>query len=430
MRVCGRFTGKRAGVDGFSRDARGNVAIIFALVLVPVLVLIGLALDTGRAMLAAKTAQGALDASALAAAQALTRSGADDDEIARVANDYFRANGGDKVAFASFGPLSVTSDRATGAVTVAIDTVVPTTLGALAQVEEISMRRSSTAVMGMSEIELGLMLDVTGSMDERGKLQALKRATNDLFDTLIPDGGRDGRVRIGLAPYSAAVNAGRYADAVSGGESRDDCVVNRDGRDTDTDRAPVRNAYFRSIQQARDEFGGRRGRNSYNYYACPDAEVLPLTSDKARLSSTVNGYNATGRTAGHLGIAWAWYLLSPDWGSVWGAGAAKPYGTKDLIKAVVLMTDGEFNAAYAGSDDQSAASRESFRRAESLCENARREGVVIFSVAFDLRDEDAERALSDCASSENYFFRAESEDELRRAYRNIAIKLNELRISK
>ena len=42
----------------------------------------------------------------------------------------------------------------------------------------------------------------------------------------------------------------------------------------------------------------------------------------------------------------------------------------------------------------------------------------------------AEDALPDCASSSRFFYRAENEEELRRAYRDIAIKLTKLRFSK
>jgi hypothetical protein len=58
------------------------------------------------------------------------------------------------------------------------------------------------------------------------------------------------------------------------------------------------------------------------------------------------------------------------------------------------------------------------------------EDIVVFSVAFDLCQPRAEDALSGCASSSRFFYRAENEEELRRAYRDIAIKLTKLRLSK
>jgi hypothetical protein len=45
-----------------------------------------------------------------------------------------------------------------------------------------------------------MALDVTGSMGSAGKLDALKAAAQDLFDILLPDGGKPHKVRIALAP--------------------------------------------------------------------------------------------------------------------------------------------------------------------------------------------------------------------------------------
>ena len=157
----------------------------------------------------------------------------------------------------------------------------------------------------------------------------------------------------------------------------------------------------------------------------------PLTSDKRRLSRIVDGYRADGWTAGHLGIQWAWNLVSPKWSGIWsGESRPKPYGTANLIKAVVLMTDGEFNSAYTGRPGFEQMTRESYSHTDELCRKIKDEEVVVFSVAFDLREPRAEEALSNCASSDKFFYRAENEEELRRAYQDIAIRLTKLRLSK
>ena len=411
-------------LEHFARDKRGNVAILFGLLIIPVLVCMGLAIDGLRALNAATTAHNALDASALAAARAMTKGGLSDSEIADVAQQYFRANveGSGKVSYSAYGPLDVHTDRNTGAVTVSVDTSVETTLGQLAHIDQITMHRSATAVMGLNDIELGLMLDVTGSMNRNNKLRALKRATSDLIDTLIPEGPNADKVRIALAPYSEQVNVGRYADLVSDARNRTGCVAERRGASQNSDDAPSRANGFHVVT--------RREQRRYRRGACPPARIEPLTSDKVRLLDIVDGYRAQGWTAGHLGIQWAWNLISPRWSGVWPGGATpQSYGQKDLIKAVVLMTDGEFNTAYTGGASQPAMEIESYDHTRELCQKMKRQGVVVFTVAFDLRAARAEEALEDCASEPDLFLRAENEEELRRAYRNIAIKLTELRIS-
>ena len=54
------------------------------------------------------------------------------------------------------------------------------------------------------------------------------------------------------------------------------------------------------------------------------SEVMPLTSDVDALKAKINGLSASGGTAGHLGTAWAWYTLSPNWASLWPT--AEPAG--------------------------------------------------------------------------------------------------------
>ena len=409
----------------FREDRSGSIAMLFGLFLVPVIMLLGLAIDGLRTLNATTTVTGALDAAALAAARAMTEGNLTDAEVTEVAEKFFLANarGAGKVSYSIFDPLEVTTDRTANEVTVAVNAYVPTTFSKIANINEFSIRREATAAAGLSDIELGLMLDVTGSMNRNGKLRALKNATKDLIETIIPEGPGAERVRVALAPYSEQVNVGPFAGAVSDAPNPGGCVVERRGADMNRDTAPGGGSLFHVV--TREE--ARR----YDRGRCPDAELLPLTSDKRALTRMVDGYRANGWTAGHLGIQWAWNLISPRWSGVWpGASRPNPYGQADLIKAVVLMTDGEFNTAYTGAPGRGAMTAESYDHTRALCRNIKDEDVIVFTVAFDLRAQSAEDALSDCASSEDYFFRAEDEEELRRAYRDIAIKLTQLRLSK
>lgn len=445
---------------GFAQDERGNIVILFAFLLVPMLLAVGLAIDSLRALNAATTTANALDAAALAAARAMADGNLSDADVRTEALRFFEANvksnsgtseiqpqarssfaasfaadasggakgSGSSASGSSHSGFDVKANRETGEVTVAVDTIVPTTLGQLANISEFKFRREATALAGVGEIELGLMLDVTGSMNRRGKLDALKKATSDLFEIIIPEGRYADRVRIGLAPYSTQVNMGRYANRVRDRNSSARCVVERENGFLNTDAAPSGNDLFNVLTEEQiEEFEDLRNQQP----ACPDAEILPLTSDKGELLRTVNSYRARGYTAGHLGIQWAWNLVSPKWGGVWGGGSRpKDYGAKDLIKAVVLMTDGQFNSAFTGRIADQAMKAESFGHADDLCRNMKREGVVVFSVAFDLRHHDAREALEDCATNGDFFYRAENEKQLRAAYRDIAIKLTQLRLSK
>ena len=61
------------------------------------------------------------------------------------------------------------------------------------------------------------------------KIDGLKVAFETFANKLIPTTPIAGqKVRIGLAPYSAAINLGPYAAAASNNQSKDGCVTERE----------------------------------------------------------------------------------------------------------------------------------------------------------------------------------------------------------
>jgi hypothetical protein len=267
-----------------------------------------------------------------------------------------------------------------------------------------------------------MALDITGSMSESLggdiKINALKKAFALFADQVIPDRPIGGySARIGLAPYSYSINLGAYASAASNNRSLDGCVTERaSGQFNDnTDRFYVAADGKRNV----DPTSG--GAN----YQCLSSRLSPLSSDKDALERAVNAYTADGSTGGHFGIQWAWNLVSDNWAGVWG-GTSAPASYSEvtkgkLIKAVVLMTDGEFNTAYHGgkSSDQAIA----------LCTAMKKKGIVVFSVVLG-NEPEAMKTLQSCATpGAGYFVNATNPQELQAAFSNFATKLTQLRIS-
>jgi hypothetical protein len=250
---------------------------------------------------------------------------------------------------------------------------------------------------------------------------------------MLPDNGASSDVRIGIAPFSAAVNAGPYAALITNNKSKDGCAVERAGADawTDADASVLGQelkAGFKSTPDI-DPTEGKPTDNKGNptAYYCPQDTVLPLTNDKQSLKDKVNGFKANYWTAGHLGTQWGWYLVSPNWGNVWPAASApKAYGTKNLVKAIVVMTDGIYNTAYNNGDT-------SADQAITLCKNAKAQGIVVYTVGF-TSPKGAEATLKACATAdphtgEPYYYHAQSQAELTAAFKDIAVKLGQLRLS-
>src|SRR5690606_27054769 len=120
--------------------------------------------------------------------------------------------------------------------------------------------------------------------------------------------------------------------AASSGSAPDACATERKGKFQYTDDNPAKGLINRD----------------YRLETCPQSALIPLTADKQQLFASIEGFQAQGHTAGHIGIQWAWYMVSPIWKKYVPAGSiADPYGKKTR-KFVIIMTDGEFNTAYAG----------------------------------------------------------------------------------
>jgi Flp pilus assembly protein TadG len=408
------------------QDENGAIAIVFALCLLVVIFMIGAALDTGRAVQASGHVASALDAASLAAAKAMAEDDKSASEARDIAERVFAAHineAGNGLVWSNFrGEIS----KPDGRVKIFVDTSVPTTFTRVFGYKGIDMRRSATAIYKLRDLELALVLDVTGSMGDDGKIDTLKLAAKELVDIVLEDDFNP-HTRVSLAPYSAAVNVGAYAAAATNEMVRlDNCVLERNAfGHAYREDAPGPGRYFGYVPDAvslPDDIDPTSGAQpGFNAYMCPDAVILPLSNSRTQIKDQIESFNVNGWTAGHLGAAWGWYLLSPEWSSIWPAASRpKAYEAPNLTKAVLFMTDGEFNTAYAHEDSAPAAIK--------LCDEMKLKNIVIYTIAFKAPEE-AAATLRTCATSEGHFFDAESSDALRDAFKSIAGQLSALRIS-
>jgi Flp pilus assembly protein TadG len=406
----------------FRRSEDGAIAIIFALSVSVLVMMAGLAIDIGRVLHAAAKMTSALDAAALSAAKSMREGGLSDEDVKQVAERYFQLNfSGSGVNYTVTGDLGVSINRDANSIELSILGQVPTLFARIAGIEQFTVPRSATAIYESKDVELALQLDVTGSMAGR-KLADLKLAVSDLLDKMLPDEGTTNKVRIGLAPFSAGVNAGPYAAAVTEGRATDGCVYERRNLADQSSEAPATGA---QSLKARSDLSGR------SIQACPgNATIVPLSESRSALWSAVDAYRDGGTTAGHLGTAWAWYLLSPEWSSLWPtASRPAPYRDGRTIKAVVLMTDGSYNTIGGiNSGDSSATARQVSTIAVETCEAMRAQGIRVYAVGFQAPAAALE-TLRSCASSASSYFDATNGDQLRNVFRAIATELNNLRLS-
>jgi hypothetical protein len=315
--------------------------------------------------------------------------------------------------------------------------------GIIGSRETVDINRSSKVVFDRKTVELTMVLDITGSMNAGTKLKDMKDAAKDVIDELYNASLDENSVRIALAPYSASVNAGDLADQVTAplpvpvtkcsykpkkgepcldlaGAAIDTCVIERKGVNAFTAAAPVGVDVLPVVPTT-----------PYGNYTCPGSTVVPLSgkSDQATIKTILDSYVATGSTAGHIGTAWGWYLLSPEWANLLGAGAPAAYGDAD--KSMIIMTDGVFNTSYqsGGSTSSTTQADESYAQFDSLCNGIKASGIRVFTVGFALNDPRALAALSSCATDKSTYFDAKTGNDLKDAFHSIAQKLNTLRVA-
>lgn len=172
--------------------------------------------------------------------------------------------------------------------------------------------------------------------------------------------------------------------------------------------------------------------------------VTPLTSNKTRLNTAIDNLSTGGATAGQLGAAWGWYMISPNFKDVWDDETEnKPanYDEDDLVKVVVLMTDGEFNeqSCMGISTDNLSSAYEAancdgqtpFQQAQTICTNMKAADVVVYTVGLELgTSTDTINFLTNCASNPQYAHLASDTAELQVAFKKIAQSISRLRLSK
>lgn len=436
---------------GLAKREDGAVAVQFAMLLVPMAVMVFGAVDVSRASGEKARLQDALDAATLAAARS---SETTDAGLKLVGDKVLVADlAASKAALASSsyhleGTKIIATARAT----------MSTTIANLWMDGDMTVGATSEVTRSSNNIEVALALDVTGSM-AGSRITDLKAAAKDLVDLVVQDQQTPYYTKVALVPYSAAVNVGTYAASVRGAVTTgtcttpgcasfkftnasgslktfaiSNCVTERAGGEAYTDAAP-------SVA-----FLGRNYPSSAN--PCLSSTITPLSTDRAALKSKIDGLSAAGSTAGHIGLAWGWYMVSPNFASLWPT-ASQPaaYGADRLLKVVVLMTDGAFNTTYcngvisrdSGSGSGSSADHincnapngDAFSQARTLCANMKAQGVIIYTVGFDVgAAADAEAIVRECATDADHVYLPSTGADLRTAFHAIGEDISRLRISR
>jgi Flp pilus assembly protein TadG len=163
----------------------------------------------------------------------------------------------------------------------------------------------------------------------------------------------------------------------------------------------------------------------------------PLTADKNVLFAESAALRHYLYTAGHLGTAWAWYLLAPDWGYLWPEAENVPseYNAENTLKVAILMTDGEYNrefcnGVWASTIHNCNAPASSTNQARELCTRMKAEGITIYTVGFNISANSSPAiTMRNCASDLSKYFLPATGEELVQSFAEIGQNITDLRLS-
>jgi Flp pilus assembly protein TadG len=536
---------------GVAWDRRGGVATFLAAMIIPLVAFTGLAVDTARGYLMKSRLNYALDAAALAGGREMA------DEVKRDAaiEKFFKANFPDGYMGATIDGPIINADPVEKTIQLSASADMETSLMRVLGIQSMAVAASTEVKLSSRNIEVAVVLDITGSMAGT-KIDDLKAAATDLVDIVVQDQQTPHYSKVALVPYSMGVNVGSYADAVRGpvesakaitGATKTSPVVitapahgfvngnkvvivdvngmtqvNSTTSGTEytvtsatTNTFALRNAansanidgtgystytsggtvgrmcttpgcqYFKFDADSgadrihristcvTERIGGEAytdvapstsyvGLNYPNYpygisvptvanrHLCVSNQIVPLSSDKTLLADEINNFVAAGSTAGHIGIAWGWYMISPNFAYLWPDADQKPadYDAPELLKVAVIMTDGEFNTIYnsgviaqnSGSNSGSANykinadgsnGQSSLDQAELLCAAMKTAKVEVYTIGFQVGSSAAvQQTLSNCATDASHAYLAADGDELKTVFKTIAMNISRLRLSK
>jgi Flp pilus assembly protein TadG len=308
-------------LENWRSDQSGNVAIVFAMMAVILMVAVGAAVDVGRWLHARDQTISAVDAALLAGGRALQTNSTDTASALAAAQKYYAQNTASR--------LPVTDDSITFAVgsdgmsmTASGTAYMQTPFLNLAGVDKLplvstaatqfSQAQLATGGNGGENLEISMMLDITGSMAGQ-KLLDLKSSAEDLIKIVIWDDQSKFTSKVAIVPFSedirlpstTALNKARGTTLPSSKSVSSttyylsDCVVERTGTQKYTDAAPGAGQYV--LGHYTTTFTGTGSSKKGVCTVASTAAITPLSSDKTSLVAKVESLSATGGTAGHLG---------------------------------------------------------------------------------------------------------------------------------
>jgi len=438
----------REAVGRFIGAREGNIAVIFALSAIPIISFVGVAIDYTRASAARSSMQAALDSTALMLSKDLSAGTINTSQISSKASDYFNALYNNKDAQSVSVTAGYTAPSGNTPASIKLDGtgLIQTDFMRVAGFPNMNFGASSTTTWGNVRMRVALVLDVTGSMAQDGKMDALKPAAKALVDQLSALSKTTGDIYISVVPFSKDVMMGSsYKNATwidwtdwDASNGTNTCTSwNKWGNcngwtwtpashDTWTGCFTDRTQNYDTTNTAPTAANTATLFPASQYSYCDNngakvAAIMPLSYDWAALKGRIDSLVPTGNTNQGIGLAWGWMTLTQT--DPFNAPAKDPnFVYKD---AIVLLSDGlnTQNRWYSNAGQIDARQR-------ILCDNAKAANITLYTVQVNTGGDPTSSVLQYCAQNTSSFYLITSASQTASVFSQIGTQLSKLRVSK
>lgn len=288
----------------------------------------------------------------------------------------------------------------------------------------------------------------------------------DYNNNYLADDGDDGDNACDVTEATPGTSGGYTCDVYSGlqrlfcqffGNPAPQWVPGDDGTPAGPDYCDPSSANYEECLQER--VCKYEGVNGWNFDAdegpnhhCTVNALTPMSTNQQSLLAAVTAMYSPQSPIAYTnieqGIVWGWRALSESEPFTEG----RAYGESGNHKILIVMTDGAntyvdqntrnkseymaFNYIYHGYLDvtetnpgQADIVEEMNERTLEVCENIHDTEITVYTIAFQVNDDDAEQILLECASTPSKAFDAGNNDELIAAFQLIAQDIATLRIA-
>lgn len=454
------FTQSVSLLERFRDDRGANVAVIFAISLVPLIGFVGAALDYSRVNRARSQMLGALDSTALMVAKDMNNGIIAQSAISSTAQSYFNAlyQNSDAPGVAVTATYTPSSGNTAPSVVVTGAGTLNTAFLQVIGFPQFSFSGSSATSWKANLVRISLVLDNTGSMNSGGKLNSLKSAATNFVNAMQGLAQNNGDVYVSLVPFAMDVNVGTsnvnanwlrwdlwdpsnygnasypwatwcssgnwltYAQCVGRGYSWNHSVGN-----------PSKSQWTGCVtdrDQSYDVVSTAPSAQATRFYAdhdqfCPVIPIIPLTYNWSSITSSINAMTAQGATNQPIGLLWGWLsLLNQN-----PLNAPSESSSSTYQHIIVLFTDG-LNTGDRWYGDLANQSSSVDGRMQTLCDNIKSTGVTIYTIQIDTDGAGQSAVLPYCASGSDKFFMLTDASQIAAAFSQIKISITNLRVAK